>query len=155
LFFGKIQFMRLVIQRVNNASVTKIETNDLVGKINKGLFILIGIKTGDSLEKAQKMAQKVSKMRLMSDEQNKMNLSILDTTKEILVVSQFTLYANTKGGNRPSFIDAAMPHDAKKIYEEFIYNLANLGLKVEKGSFGDYMNINVSLDGPVTIIEEI
>lgn len=147
--------MRLVIQRVNNASVTKVETNDLVGKINKGLFILIGIKTGDSLEKAQKMAQKVSKMRLMSDEQNKMNLSILDTTKEILVVSQFTLYANTKGGNRPSFIDAAMPHDAKKIYEEFIHNLANLGLKVERGSFGDYMNINVSLDGPVTIIEEI
>jgi D-tyrosyl-tRNA(Tyr) deacylase len=146
--------MRLIIQRVSQASVTKKETKQIVGQINKGLFVLIGIKKGDTEEYASDLANKLVKLRIMSDDKDKMNLNILDTTKEILVVSQFTIYANTKDGNRPSFIDAEDPAKAKEIYEYFIDKLKKSGVNVATGSFGDYMEITAKLDGPVTIIIE-
>ncbi len=140
--------MRLIIQRVNKASV------DIAGKIDKGLFVLVGVKKGDTQNQAEELANKLVKLRIMSDREDKMNLSIFDTKDSILAVSQFTLYANTKDGNRPSFMDAEQPAQAKEIYEYFVKTLINLGVKTEIGSFGNYMKINTELDGPVTIILE-
>ncbi len=144
--------MRLVIQRVKRAKVFIKEKNKVVGKINKGLFILIGVKEGDFKEDAEKLAEKVSKLRIMADKEGKMNLSIKDVGGEILVVSQFTLYADTRKGNRPSFIKAGVPGLAKDIYEHFVTQLKEKGIKVETGEFGAYMEIDTELDGPVTII---
>lgn len=146
--------MKLVIQRVNNAKVTKVDTKEVVGEITHGLFILLGIKEGDNLDLAKQMAEKVSKLRIFSDENDKMNFSILDKKEEILVVSQFTLISDCKGQNRPSFIKAARPEEARGVYEYFISELKEKGIKVETGSFGDYMEISASLDGPVTIVLE-
>jgi len=144
--------MRLVVQRVIQASV-KVEKK-VVGQIGKGLFVLVGIKKGDSLKEAELAASKLSKLRVMADNLGKMNLSIKDVGGGILVVSQFTLYADTSGGNRPSFIGAALPDEARKVYEHFVAKLKEQGLEVETGSFGDYMQIESVLDGPVTIIIE-
>ena len=140
--------MRLIIQRVNRASV------DIAGKIEKGLFVLVGVKKGDTLKQAELLANKLVKMRIMSDENEKMNLSIKDVSGEVFAVSQFTLYANTKDGNRPSFIDAEVPEKAREIYEHFVKTLKDLGVKTEIGSFGNYMKIDCELDGPVTIVLE-
>ncbi len=145
LTFDTIPFMRLVVQRVKEASVG-------TAKIGKGYFVLVGVKKGDTLKDAEMLAAKLSKLRIMADENDKMNLSIKDAGGEILVVSQFTLYADTSGGNRPSFINAALPEDAKKIYEHFVNKLKESGIKIKTGSFGDYMEINAVLDGPVTIL---
>jgi len=148
--------MRLVIQRVNKASV--LVDGKVVGKIDKGLFILVGIGKEDKLEDAEILAEKVSKLRIMSDVNDKMNLSVSDLPAQtgvkgsFLVVSQFTLYADTSGGNRPSFIKAALPDKARKIYQHFVTKLKEKGLSVKTGSFGDYMKITTELDGPVTII---
>lgn len=144
--------MRLVVQRVTQAKVTKIETGRVVGKIGKGLFVLLGVKKGDSLKDSEVLAEKLSKLRIMSDKNDKMNLSIKDIGGEILVVSQFTLYADTSGGNRPSFINAEDPPKANEIYEHFVAELRGKGIKVETGSFGDYMEIEAILGGPVTIL---
>jgi len=144
--------MRLVIQRVKEAKVSIKEKDKVVGKINKGLFILMGVTEGDSKEDAEKLAEKVSKLRIMADENGKMNLSIKDVEGEVLVVSQFTLYADTRKGNRPSFIKASVPGLAKDIYEHFVAQLKEKGVKVETGEFGAYMEIDTELDGPVTII---
>lgn len=151
--------MRLVIQRVSKASVKVVETGkglpagrQVVGEIGKGLFVLVGVKKGDELKDAELLAVKLAKLRIMADENAKMNLAVGDVEGEFLVVSQFTLYADTSGGNRPSFIDAALPDEAKKIYEHFIQKLKSLGARVETGSFGDYMQIETILDGPVTIL---
>lgn len=144
--------MKLVVQRVKSASVKVTETNLTVGEIKNGLFVLVGIKKGDSGKEAEALAEKLSKLRVMSDKEGKMNLSVPDVGGEILVVSQFTLYADTKGGNRPSFIEAALPEDARKVYEHFTNKLREKGIKVETGSFGDYMEIEADLDGPVTIL---
>lgn len=146
--------MRLIIQRVNKAKVTKIDTNEVTGQIEGGLFALIGIKKGDGEKEAQVLAEKLSKLRILKDEEKKMNLSVSDAKKEVLVVSQFTLYADTEGGNRPSFLDAEEPARAKEIYEYFVKRLEELGVETKTGSFGDYMKIEVELDGPVTIILE-
>lgn len=146
--------MRLIIQRVNKASVKVVSTGKISGQIGKGLFILIGIKKGDTANEAEELANKLAKLRIMSDESDKMNLSIKDVAGQILAVSQFTLYANTKDGNRPSFIEAESGGKAKEIYDHFIKVLRQIGLKVETGSFGNYMKIKVELDGPVTIILE-
>ena len=143
--------MKIVIQRVNEASVAVKETNKIVGKIGKGLFILLGIKRGDSQNQVDELVEKISKLRIMADENNKMNLSVMDTKSEILFVSQFTLYTNTKDGNRPSFIEAEEPKKAKELHEYFVKRLREKGIKVETGSFGDYMEIECTLDGPVTI----
>lgn len=139
--------MKIIIQRVNFAKVNK-------AKIGKGLFILLGIKKGDTLKQADELISKIFKLRIMADSNGKMNLSVLDTKSEVLIVSQFTLYANTKDGNRPSFIEAEDPDKAKVVYEYFIQKLKDKGIKIETGSFGDYMEIEAVLDGPVTIVLE-
>ena len=146
--------MKLVIQRVKKAQVTVLEKGEVVGKIDPGLLILVGIGEGDKEEAVDILAQKVAKLRIMADAAGKMNLSVKDAKGEILAVSQFTLYADTSDGNRPSFIKAANPDVAQNLYERFIDNLRKEGIKVETGQFGSYMKIEPELDGPVTIILE-
>ena len=142
--------MRVVVQRVRRASVEVKQ--EMVGKIEKGLFVLLGVEEADSQEDAEVLANKLSKLRIMADGKGKMNLSVGDVEGQILVVSQFTLHADTSAGNRPSFIKAANPKKAEKLYMYFIEYLKNLGVGVQTGKFGAYMNISVNLDGPVTII---
>lgn len=144
--------MRLVIQRVISASVKNIKTNEVVGKIDKGLFVLVGVGKGDSEEGADKLSEKLVKIRIMQDADAKMNLSVKDTGSSVLVVSQFTLYADTKKGNRPSFVNAESPERAKNIYQYFVSSIRKQGVKVSSGEFGAYMEIDAKLDGPVTII---
>lgn len=146
--------MRVVIQRVKSAKVTSQEDQKVVGEIQQGLFILLGIKKGDTQKQVEELANKILKLRVMSDTKDKMNLSVQDTKSEILVVSQFTLYANTKDGNRPSFIDAEEPTKAKLLYEYMVNKFKESGLSIQTGSFGDYMKIDCVLDGPVTIVLE-
>lgn len=143
--------MKLVIQRVLQATVTAKDHEESIGV---GLFVLFGAGTGDTSEQAKKLAQKLFKMRLMRDENDKMNKSVADVQGEFLVVSQFTLYADTSGGNRPSFVNAMAPDEARKLYELFVSELRALGATVKTGSFGNYMKIDAALDGPVTIIVE-
>lgn len=144
--------MRLVIQRVSEAQVSV--RGRVVGQIDKGLFVLVGFKKGDSEKDAAKLAGKLSKIRLMPDSDNKMNLSVADAKASILVVSQFTLYANTNDGNRPSFIEAEEPKRADVLYKLFIDKLKSYNIEIQTGSFGEYMSISCVLDGPVTIILE-
>lgn len=144
--------MKLVIQRVSSASV-KIE-GKVVGKISKGLFVLLGVEEEDQEKDAKFLAEKLSKLRVMSDENDKMNLSVKDVDASILVVSQFTLLADTSKGNRPSFVKAAKPEKAKKLYEYFVELLRDKEIKIETGEFGEYMKIGLKLDGPVTITLE-
>ena len=146
--------MRLLIQRVKSAEVKVSKTGKTVGKIGKGLFILVGVKQGDAEKDAEFLAEKLAKLRVMADEKDKMNLSVKDVGGEILVVSQFTLYADTSAGNRPSFLKAAEPKQAEALYELFVSRLKEKGIKVKTGSFGEYMEIDAQLDGPVTIIME-
>ena len=142
--------MRLVVQRVKSASVS---VNDkTVGKIEAGLLVLVGIKEDDTKDDADYLAEKLAKLRVMADKNDKMNLSVKDFGASLLIISQFTLYADASGGNRPSFINAAKPDIAKDLYEYFISRLRGSGVRVETGSFGAYMKIDASLDGPVTII---
>lgn len=136
--------MKLVIQRVKKARV------DIAGEIGAGLLALFGVKKGDTKAQADVLVEKLVKLRVMADGDDKMNL----TAESFLIVSQFTLYANTKGGNRPSFTEAEDPDKAKEIYEYFVEKLKNMAVKVATGSFGDYMKISAELDGPVTIVLE-
>lgn len=146
--------MKIVIQRVKSAKVTRQEDDKVVGEIKNGLFLLLGIKKGDTEKKVDELVNKILKLRIMADNNGKMNLSVVDTKSEILLVSQFTLYANTRDGNRPSFIDAEEPDRAKLLYEYMVKKFKEFGLKIEIGSFGDYMSIDSVLDGPVTIVLE-
>lgn len=146
--------MRLVIQRVNRASVSVRGDKEALGSIREGLFVLLGIGQQDNESVADKLAEQLVKLRVMPDDQDKMNLSIQDVGGSILVVSQFTLYADTSKGNRPSFIKAADPKKAEKLYEYFVNKLNELGVETQTGSFGEYMLIDVQLDGPVTILTE-
>ena len=146
--------MKLVIQRVEKAKVVRVSDGNTVGEIGLGLMVLVGFKKGDTEKSTEVLAEKLSKLRVMSDGKEKMNLSVGDTKGSVLVVSQFTLYADTSGGNRPSFIDAEEPTRAKELYELFISKLKEKDLNVQTGSFGDYMKIESVLDGPVTIILE-
>lgn len=146
--------MKLVVQRVQKAKVTRVNDGIVVGEIGKGLFILVGFKKGDSKSMVETLANKISKLRVMSDENDKMNLSVIDSKTQILVVSQFTLYADTAGGNRPSFISAEEPQKANELYKLFIESIEGKGIDVQTGSFGDHMMIEVDLDGPVTILYE-
>ncbi len=146
--------MKVVVQRVKSAKVTRQVDNKVAGEIKNGLFILLGIKKGDTKKQADELVNKILKLRVMSDENEKMNLSVIDIKSGILLVSQFTLYANTKDGNRPSFIDAEEPVKAKELYEYMINLLKESGLNIQTGSFGDYMKIETELDGPVTIVIE-
>lgn len=143
--------MRVVIQRVKRASVTIEEK--VVSSIGKGFLILLGIQNEDSKEDIDWLAAKVVKLRVFSDENNAMNNSILDNGGDIIVVSQFTLHASTKKGNRPSFIKAARPEVAIPLYEAFITQLENeLGKKIQTGKFGAMMDVTLINDGPVTIV---
>ena len=142
--------MRALIQRVKKASVT-IE-GKIFSEINQGLLILLGIETEDTQEDINWLAQKIARLRIFSDENDAMNLSVQDINGDCLVVSQFTLHANTKKGNRPSFINAAKPEIAIPLYENFVLKLENeTDKKVQTGSFGAMMDVTLINDGPVTI----
>ncbi len=142
--------MRVVIQRVTQAAVSINE--EISGKINNGLLILVGIGQDDHTEDIQWLTQKITNLRIFSDDDGKMNLSILDIKGEILLVSQFTLYASTKKGNRPSFIQSAPPTIAIPLYEQFIQSLKETGIAIQTGQFGADMKVSLTNDGPVTII---
>jgi D-tyrosyl-tRNA(Tyr) deacylase len=143
--------MRIVIQRVSEASVTI--KGSVYGKINVGFLVLLGIEEFDSEEDADFLIGKLSGMRVFSDSEGKMNLSIQDVQGAFLVISQFTLHASTKKGNRPSFIKAARPEQAIPLYEYFVKRLrACLELQVETGVFGADMKVALVNDGPVTIL---
>ncbi len=146
--------MRLVVQRVVKAKVVRVSDNTVAGEIEKGLFVLVGFKKGDTVETIKLLADRLLKLRVMSDDSGKMNLTAKDTGGAFLIVSQFTLYANTSGGNRPSFVDAEDQKKAKKLYDQFVGIIQESGIKTETGSFGDYMKIDAVLDGPVTILYE-
>jgi len=143
--------MRAVIQRVSEASVEI--NNQIVAEINKGFLILLGIEVDDTLEDVIWLSNKISQLRIFSDEDGKMNNSIIEVDGNAIVVSQFTLHAKTKKGNRPSYIKAAKAQQAIPLYEEFIENLSNaIGKKIQSGEFGADMKVNLLNDGPVTII---
>ena len=143
--------MKAVIQRVSQASVTI--NNLVVAKIQVGLLVLVGIEDADNQEDICWLASKIAGLRIFSDENNIMNLSLKDIGGEILVVSQFTLHAATKKGNRPSYIKASKPEIAIPMYEKFIKQLElELGKKVQTGQFGADMKVSLVNDGPVTII---
>lgn len=145
--------MRVVIQRVNKAQVDI--DGETVGKINKGFLLLVGIKEGDELEVIKKAADKISKMRIFEDETGKTNLSLKDVNGEILSVSQFTLLANTKKGNRPSFTQAMRPPKSKELWEDFNKELEDKGFHVETGHFGADMQVSLENDGPFTIVLDL
>jgi D-tyrosyl-tRNA(Tyr) deacylase len=141
--------MRVLLQRVSEASV-KIE-GKINGQIDQGLLVFVGICAEDSQGDIDLLIQKIVNMRIFSDENGKLNLSIQDIQGELLVISQFTLHASTRKGNRPSFIEAARPEIAIPLYENFIAQLKLTNLKVETGVFGADMKVSLVNDGPVTI----
>lgn len=144
--------MKIVIQRVKEAEVT-VEGKS-VGKIGKGFLVLLGVTHGDTKENADYLVKKLCKLRVFSDENDKMNLALKDVNGELLIVSQFTLYADCSGGNRPSFTESAKPDEANALYEYFCEECAKNNIKVEKGIFGANMQVSLINDGPVTIIIE-
>ena len=145
--------MRALIQRVTSASV-KVD-GKIVGKIGKGFLIFLGIYEEDTEENIEKLTKKIVNLRIFNDENDKMNLSIKDVKGEILLISQFTLCADTRKGNRPSFVSAKNPKDANVIYEKTIESIRNEGIIVEKGIFGADMKVELLNDGPITILLDI
>lgn len=144
--------MKLVVQRVKHASV-EVE-KQIVGKIEKGFLVLIGIKVGDTKEQADYLVRKLCNLRIFTDDNDKMNLSLKDVDGKLLIVSQFTLYGDCSDGNRPSFIEAARPEEAIPLYEYFCNECEKNGIEVQKGIFGVDMKVELLNDGPVTIIIE-
>lgn len=142
--------MRLVIQRVTEAQV-KVN-GEIKGSIETGMVILVGICHSDTEEDINYLVRKVKNMRIFEDNEGKMNLSLAQVGGSILSISQFTLYADTKKGNRPSFIDAARPDQAIPLYEKFNYALSSEGINVQTGRFGEDMKVSLLNDGPVTIV---
>lgn len=143
--------MRVVLQRVSSASVTVSEK--IVGEIRKGLLVLVGIEDADTQEDIEWLVTKITQVRIFGDQNEVMNLSVEEVNGDVLVVSQFTLHAATKKGNRPSYIKAARPEVAIPLYEKFVSTLENkLGKKVPTGIFGADMKVALLNDGPVTII---
>ena len=144
--------MKLVVQRVKEA---KVEVDEkMVGKINKGFLVLIGITHEDEKEQADYLVKKLCNLRVFEDKNGKMNLSLKDVKGELLIVSQFTLYADCSNGNRPSFTNVARPEKANELYEYFCKECEKNDIKVEKGIFGADMKVSLINDGPVTIIIE-
>lgn len=144
--------MKIVVQRVKNA---KVEVdNKVVGEIKKGFLVLLGVTHTDTKEKVSYLVKKLCNLRVFEDENEKMNLGLKDVNGELLIVSQFTLYADTSNGNRPSFIEAAKPEQAEELYEYFCSECERNNIKVEKGIFGANMQVSLVNDGPVTIIIE-
>lgn len=141
--------MRALIQRVTQASVTV--DNKVIGEIGPGMLILVCAMQGDQAEASAKLAAKIAKLRIFTDEAGKMNRSLLDTGGAALIVSQFTLAADTSRGNRPGFSQAAPPDEGRALYETFIADMAALGVPVATGEFGADMAVSLTNDGPVTI----
>ncbi|NLN65395.1 MAG: D-tyrosyl-tRNA(Tyr) deacylase [Clostridiaceae bacterium] len=145
--------MRAVVQRVSQSKV--VVDGQTVGSIEKGLTVLLGIGKDDTSKDVAYLANKIVNLRIFEDENEKMNRSVLDEQGEILVISQFTLYGDCRKGNRPSFINAASPQDANKLYQEFVQVLKdNYPLKVETGVFQAMMHVEIHNEGPVTILVE-
>ncbi|MGM0495772.1 MAG: D-aminoacyl-tRNA deacylase [Bacillota bacterium] len=145
--------MRVVVQRVKNANVKVQE--EIVGEVGTGLLVLFAVHKDDTEDKIKKMADKVLNLRIFSDEAGKMNLSLLDVSGEVLVVSQFTLYGDTKKGKRPSFVDSARPEKAIPMYENFVSYIREKGIKTETGKFGEEMEVGLVNDGPTTILIDL
>lgn len=144
--------MRLVIQRVKNAKVDV--DGKTVGSIEKGFLVLIGVTHTDTKETADYLVKKLCKLRVFEDENGKMNLGLKDVGGSLLIVSQFTLYADCSEGNRPSFVNAAKPDVANELYEYFCNECEKQNIEVQKGIFGADMKVSLLNDGPVTIILE-
>ncbi|MDP3025944.1 MAG: D-aminoacyl-tRNA deacylase [candidate division Zixibacteria bacterium] len=142
--------MRVVLQRVRDASV-EVE-GKIVGQIGKGMVLLLGATIGDSEKEVVYLADKCANLRIFEDAQGKMNFSVLEIGGEILVISQFTLYGDTKKGRRPSFTEAMEPKEAERLYLMFIDHLRKKGLRVEQGVFGAKMLVKIFNDGPVTFV---
>jgi len=142
--------VKALLQRVTGASVSV--GDEIVGRIGRGLVIFVGVANGDAERDAQYLAQKTVRLRIFSDEAGRFNLSALDIKGELLVVSQFTLLADTRKGRRPSFIEAAPPAQAEELFERFVEEAGATGLKVETGRFQQYMQVEIHNDGPVTIL---
>lgn len=141
--------MRAVIQRVKHGKVTVGEDN--LAEIGPGLVILLGVGHGDDEQQAQYLAEKIANLRIFEDDEGKINLSVLDVGGEAIVVSQFTLYADTRKGRRPSFTDAAPPEVASPLVKRFAEMLAGQGVPTQSGEFGAHMLVEIANDGPVTI----
>ena len=144
--------MKAVLQRVRRGRVSI--DGDTIAVIERGLVVLIGVGQADTTSEAEWLAEKCAVLRVFEDEQGKTNLSVQDVAGEVLVVSQFTLYADTRKGRRPSFINAAPPEIAQQLVDHFVDHLAGLGVSVQKGVFGAHMLVEIENDGPVTIILE-
>jgi len=142
--------MRAVIQRVSRASVRV--GNGVAGEIGAGLVVLLGVSRTDNPQSASYLAEKIVNLRIFPDEAGKMNLSLLETGGGALVISQFTLYGDTRGGRRPSYVQAAPPEEAVRLYEEFVRSLRSLRISVETGVFQAHMEVELVNDGPVTIL---
>lgn len=142
--------MRLLLQRVKEASV-KVD-GEIIGQIGHGLLVFVGVSDIDDKQIADKMIDKMTKLRIFDDEQGKTNLSAADVNGEFLIISQFTLYADCRKGNRPSFISAGKPEMANELYEYVISEVAKKGFKTEHGSFGADMKVSLLNDGPFTVI---
>ena len=142
--------MRALVQRVSNASVWV--GGQEIGAIGAGLVVLLGVAEGDTEDDARYLVEKISNLRIFADQSNRFNLSALDTGGELLLVSQFTLYADTRKGRRPNFSRAAGPEDAGRLYEKTVEFFRETQLKVETGRFQEYMQVRLENDGPVTIM---
>jgi D-tyrosyl-tRNA(Tyr) deacylase len=145
--------MKAVLQRVHNASVTV--NGKVTGEINNGYVILLGVAPNDTWQEAERMAEKIKKLRIFPDDNGKINLSIADINGEVLVVSQFTLYADCVKGNRPSFTGAAIPEHAEMIYNTFVKMCGERFKKVACGIFGEHMDVALINDGPFTVTLEM
>lgn len=145
-------FVRAVLQRCSRAAVRVAGAT--VGQIGPGLMVLLGVGVGDTREQATYLAEKIVALRIFNDAEGKMNLSLRDVGGSVLAVSQFTLYADTSRGRRPSYVKAAPPAEANELYEFFVSELRRLGVTVETGVFGAHMEVDFVNDGPVTILLE-
>ena len=142
--------MKALLQRVNGASVSV--AGEEVGRIGRGLVVLLGVAVGDTEKDAQYLVQKITNLRIFADDREKFNLSALDISGELLLISQFTLFADTRKGRRPSFIGAAPPEWAEALFQYFVDQARTSGLKIATGRFQQYMQVEIHNDGPVTLM---